>query len=96
MGVLSFLRGSNGPDRTPDAVEPNLPPELLERYRQLPSRERRRLLREAEESATSSLEVDSTRDWQAERDAHIELELSGVYQRMRDAVKRELTRPGGW
>ena len=79
-----------------DAIEPDLPPEILDQYRRLSGRERKRLLAAAAASANSSLEVDSTRNWQAERDASIYLELSGTYQRMRDAVRRELERPGGW
>jgi hypothetical protein len=79
-----------------DAVEPDLPPEILDQYRRLSSSERKRLLAAAAASANASLEVDPTRNWQAERDASIYLELSGTFKRMSDAVRRELERPGGW
>lgn len=79
-----------------DGVEPDLPPEVLDQYRRLSGRERKRLLADAAASANASLKVDPTRNWQAERDASIYLELSGAFKRMSDAVRRELERPGGW
>ena len=96
MGLMSFLRGSNGSAAAPLTAEPNLRPEVQERYRQLSPRDRRQLLHDAAEGATGSLSVDSTRDWQAERDAYIESELLGYHKLVRDAASRELSRPGGW
>ena len=62
-----------------EAFEPNLPPDLLEQYRQMAPRERRRLAHEAEESAQQSLSIDPTRDYVKERDAILELELRGLW-----------------
>lgn len=90
MGVLQFLLGH----RAGDPVEPNLPPEYLERYRNLSSAERRRLVRDAEESARRSLAVDPTRDFIAERDASIQIELSGFRRQVAAKMKAEFRNPG--
>jgi hypothetical protein len=93
MGVMSFLRRSGGPAATAPPAEPNLRPEVLERFRQLSPRERQELLRDAAEGATGSLSFDPARDWEAERDAFIEAELLGYYKGLRAAVRSERARP---
>lgn len=60
----------------------------------LSSRERRRLMREAEHEAAESLRVDRTRDFAGERDAWIELELTGAHAQLRAAVKAQMLNPG--
>jgi hypothetical protein len=92
-GILSFLL-RNRVEAEPE--EPKLSAASLDRWRQLSTRKRRRLLREADESATTSLSVDPTRDFVANRDASIELELSGVYRQMAAATKNALQNPGDY
>jgi hypothetical protein len=90
MGLLAFFRGSEDSATEAEPFEPNLPADLLEQFRQMSPRERRRLVREAEEDAKQSLLVDSTRDYVKERDASLELELSGSNRRILEAAKAEL------
>jgi hypothetical protein len=96
MGVLSFLRGTREPTATAEQSEPNLPPDLSARYRALTPRERRRLMQEAEDSAVQSVAFNPTRDYARERDAHIELELSGVLERVSQKIQAEFANPGDW
>jgi hypothetical protein len=74
MGILRSLFRKP----TDEVEEPGLEPETLERWRRLRPSQRQRLLRYGEEEARESLKLDPTRDFVTERDASIELELSGL------------------
>jgi hypothetical protein len=71
-------------------AEPTLCPEIAAIYDALPARERKRILRMAEASASGSLSVDPTRDFASERDASIELELSGANARLAEAARQAM------
>ncbi len=77
-------------------AEPRLPPELLDRYRALPSKERRRLLKDANEVAAGSVAVDATRNFEEQRDAHLELVLTGRLAQLEDATRQAFLDPGPW
>lgn len=87
MGILSLFRHE---DRQTAPPEPKLSPEILMRYRELSSKERRRVLHEADESATASVGFDPSRDFEGERNAYIELELGGTFATYAAAVKENL------
>jgi hypothetical protein len=53
-------------------------------------------MQEAEETAVQSVGIDPTRDYARERDAHVELELSGAFVRLSQAIKAEFANPGDW
>lgn len=77
-------------------TEPKLSPELQERYRALAPAERSRLNRKAVQEATGSLRVDPHRDFAAERDAYISMELNGENRMLEDAVRANFRNPGDW
>jgi hypothetical protein len=85
--LLSFLGGSRQ-----ELPEPNLPPDLLAVFRRRSPAERRRLLKEAHESAMHQV-TRYGREYQGNYDAHLQLELSGAYKKMTAAVAQELRNP---
>jgi hypothetical protein len=85
MGILRSLFGRS----SNELEEPDLEPETLERWRRLRPSQRQRLFRDAEQEARESLKLDATRDFATERDAFIELELSGTHARVLEVAKRE-------
>ena len=76
----------------PEPPEPNLPPDLLEVFRQRSPSERRRLLKEAHESAMHQV-THYGREYQGNYDAHLQLELGGYWKKMAAAVAQELRNP---
>lgn len=87
---MDLIRSLLGRKDTTEPVEPNLSYDIREKYRMLSPAERRRLVRKAEEEAAASLRFDPSRDFAAERDSWIELELDGGHQALAAAATAAL------
>ncbi len=90
MGLLDFLRSGSASQVA--QAEPNLQPEALEQFRRLSTRDQKRLLRQAHESATRQVN-EYGRLYQENYDAYLELELGGHFKRMAEVVKEQLQQP---
>lgn len=86
---MDLIRSLFGHKDTAEPLEPKLSPEIQEQYRKLSPAERRRLVRKADQEAAASQRVAPSRDFAAERDAWIELELDGGHQALAAAAMAE-------
>ncbi len=88
MSLLDSILG-----RQPTAIPPQVDPEYRAHWDALTPWEQGELLRLSEASAKRSLQINPSRNFIAERDAYINLELSGTLARVAAVVEENLWGP---